>query len=96
MSSFKKVVLIQGGRSMESSISHITSQKVAEALTKLKINFTVLEADSKLYDNLIQIKPNAAFLGVHGTYGEDGILQGILEFLKFPIQEVEFYPVLCV
>ncbi len=80
----KKIVLIQGGNGAESSISLMTGKKVAEALKELNIPFTPLEANSKLYSNLMKIRPDAAFLAVHGTYGEDGLLQGILEYLKIP------------
>ena len=84
MSNLKKVVLIQGGKSEERSISLMTAKKVEQALKKMDIELTTLEADDKLYQNLIKIKPSAAFLAVHGTHGEDGILQGMLEYLKIP------------
>ena len=84
MNNIKKVVLIQGGDNAESSISRITGQTVAQALTELRINFTPLESNLKLYENLIKIQPDVAFLAVHGAYGEDGTLQGLLEYLKIP------------
>ena len=80
----KKIALIQGGFGIERDISLITGQNVAQALNQLKLTFTVFEADKNLFEKLKQEKPDLAFLAVHGPYGEDGTLQGMLEYLKIP------------
>ena len=81
----KKIVLIQGGKSPESSISLMTAKQVAKALKEIgHADYTPLEADDNLYQHLIKIKPDVAFLAVHGIYGEDGALQGMLDYLKIP------------
>ena len=80
----KKIALIQGGFGIERDISLITGHNVAQALNRLKLSFTVFEADRDLFENLKKYKPDLAFLAVHGPYGEDGTLQGLLEYLKIP------------
>ena len=80
----EKIVLIQGGPGVEREISLITGREVSKTFHRLKIPFTVLSADAGLYEKLLSLKPSKAFLAVHGPYGEDGVLQGLLEHLKIP------------
>ena len=80
----QKIVVIQGGPSIEREISLITSRNVVQSLKELNFSFTLYEADSSLYTKLQELKPDRAFLAVHGPYGEDGTLQGLLEYLKIP------------
>ena len=80
----QKILVIQGGPSIEREISLITSRNVIQALQKLNFSFTVYEADDHLYTKLQELKPDRAFLAVHGPYGEDGTLQGLLEYLQIP------------
>lgn len=80
----KKIALIEGGFSVEKEISLMTSRCVQKALKELEIKFKIFEADSSLSLNLSSFKPDIAFLATHGPYGEDGTLQGLLEFLKIP------------
>ena len=80
----KKVVLIQGGFSPEKEISRKTSQCVEKVLKTLPCSYFVAEADGTLLQRLQEEKPDLAFLGVHGTYGEDGSIQSLCEFLKIP------------
>ena len=80
----KKIALIQGGLGIERDISLITGQNVAQAFTRLELSFNTFESDTNLLEKLKKYKPDLAFLAVHGPYGEDGTLQGILEYLKIP------------
>ncbi len=80
----KKIALIQGGLGIERDISLITGNNVAQSFTKLKVSFKTFEADEDLFEKLKKYKPDLAFLAVHGPYGEDGTLQGLLEYLKIP------------
>ena len=80
----KKVVLIQGGFSPEKEISRKTSQCVEKVLKTLPCSYFVAEADGTLLQQLQDEKPDLAFLGVHGVYGEDGSIQSLCEFLKIP------------
>ena len=80
----KKVALIQGGEGLEKEISYKSSKAVAEALERLPCSYVTMEANSTLFSQLKTEKPDIAFLGLHGIYGEDGCAQAICEFLKIP------------
>lgn len=79
-----KTVLIQGGWSVEREISLMSARSAAQALNQLNISFTSCTADITLYSRLQKLKPDRVFLAVHGPYGEDGSVQGMLEYLKIP------------
>ena len=80
----KKIALIQGGFGIERDISLITGRNTAQAFSRLKLSFKKFSADENLSEKLKKYQPDLAFLAVHGPYGEDGTLQGILEYLKIP------------
>ena len=61
-----------------------TSLCVEKVLKTLPCSYFVVEADGRIFQRLQDEKPDLAFLGVHGVYGEDGSLQAICEFLKVP------------
>ena len=84
MVSRKKVALIQGGLGTERAVSFMSAEVVAKAFDKLGISYTVVESDAYLINKLSDLKPDLAFLAVHGKYAEDGTLQGICEYLKIP------------
>ena len=80
----KKVGLIQGGLGAEREVSLMSSQSVAKAFGELGISYEFIEADKNLVKSLSELKPDCVFLAVHGKYAEDGVLQGICEYLKIP------------
>ena len=80
----KKVALIQGGLGAEREISFISAQAVRKAFDVLDIPYKIIESDVHIAKNLSDLKPDCAFLATHGKYAEDGILQGICEYLKIP------------
>ncbi len=82
--SHKIVALIQGGLGAEREISLMSAQAVAKAFKELGVPYTKLFADKHLWKNLSRLKPDKAFLSVHGKYAEDGSLQGLCEYLKIP------------
>ncbi len=78
------IALIQGGPGPESQISLLSAQAVAQALERRGYAYFTATADPDLPQLLISKKPEAAFLAVHGVYGEDGGLQSLCEYLKIP------------
>ena len=78
------IAVLQGGHPSEAEISRITSKAFQESLERLGEAFQVVEYDENLVDNLKKLKPNCCLLALHGTYGEDGVVQGLLEHLKIP------------
>lgn len=78
------IAVIQGGPSSEAAVSRVTSKAIQDALKELNISYEVFEADHHLVENLKSRKFNCALIALHGRYGEDGIVQGICEYLKIP------------
>ncbi len=78
------IAVIQGGPSNEAAVSRVTSKAMQDALTELGLSFDVYEADQNLFENLKSKKYTHALIALHGRYGEDGIVQGICEYLRIP------------
>jgi D-alanine-D-alanine ligase len=79
-----KVLVIYGGLSKERDISLKSGKAIAEALKRR--NFQVKEFDfqGKIEQVIEEFKPDVAFIALHGTFGEDGSIQGALEILGVP------------
>jgi D-alanine-D-alanine ligase len=85
MTATKKIAVLMGGFSSEREISLTSGKGCAEALRGE--GFEVAEMDPKASDLAAQLnayKPDAAFNALHGRYGEDGCVQGLLELLRIP------------
>ncbi len=80
----KSIAVIEGGSGAEAIISKKTSKAFQKALDQLGYKYQVFEANKNLPEELSQFNPDVALLAVHGQYCEDGILQGLLEYLKIP------------
>ncbi|MDP2234512.1 MAG: D-alanine--D-alanine ligase [Actinomycetota bacterium] len=79
------VVVLMGGRSAEREVSLNTASQVAAALRET--GHTVTEIDSAEPDFIEQLRhagPDAVFICLHGRFGEDGTVQGLLELLDIP------------
>lgn len=81
---FKKVAVIAGGFSGEAPISRMTGKGVAAALIRRKVETKLIEADHSLAARLARYKPEAVYNGLHGPWGEDGAVQGLLEWMGIP------------
>lgn len=86
MSSHKKVLLIKGGWSAEREVSLTTAIGIEEALLKLGYEVDVLdfEPDLEALIKKLKSKPDVVFNALHGRWGEDGFIQGILNFYQIP------------
>ena len=80
-----RIAVICGGISSEREISIRSGKNCFNALKRLRYTKTRL-VDVKSVKNLVRLKGkiDAAFLTTHGKFGEDGALQGVLEWLKIP------------
>jgi D-alanine-D-alanine ligase len=78
----KKIGVLMGGLSSEREISLLTGNSVVEAMTRRGLNVFPIDADRNIAGALREI--DLAFIALHGTYGEDGCIQGVLEYLKIP------------
>jgi D-alanine-D-alanine ligase len=80
----RKIGVLMGGLSSEKSISIETGQAVLGALLDRGYDATAVFVDRDLDLVLRQHHIDAAFLALHGRYGEDGCVQGMLEVLGIP------------
>ena len=80
-----KVALLYGGASSEREISIKSGKAVENALKELNLNYRVFDPieKEKFIKEIIQYKPDVVFNVLHGKGGEDGVIQGLLEFLGF-------------
>ena len=81
----KYVAVLLGGRSPERDVSLVSGEKVIEAL-KAK-GYQVSPIDPRDHDWMAQldaIKPDVVFNALHGDWGEDGRVQGVLDYLDYP------------
>ncbi|MCC0080177.1 MAG: D-alanine--D-alanine ligase [Rhodobacter sp.] len=78
------VAVLMGGISAEREVSLSTGRMCAAALREA--GYTVIEVDAgrDLAQRLAALKPDVAFNALHGRWGEDGCVQGVLEWLGIP------------
>lgn len=80
-----KVALLAGGRSGEREISLASGEGAKEALEEAGFPVTVLDpAEKEDLKTLVDGDFDVAFLCLHGKYGEDGTVQGMLEVIGLP------------
>ncbi len=73
-----------GGWSEEREISLRTGGAIFQALKEEGFNVVGIDVDRNVVDYLKKYKINFAFLALHGPFGEDGTVQGLLEMLGIP------------
>ncbi|MBQ9258949.1 MAG: D-alanine--D-alanine ligase [Neisseriaceae bacterium] len=78
---FGKVAVLAGGFSSEREVSLNSGNAVCEALKSKGIDAHLFDPHDKPIYHLVEEKFQAAFNVLHGTYGEDGVVQGALEAL---------------
>lgn len=79
-----RLVVLAGGPSPEADVSRASGRAVCEALRRRGHEARVLEAIPEILCGLGQLDVDAVFLATHGTWGEDGTLQGLLEIARMP------------
>lgn len=78
------VAVLKGGWSSEREISLVSGAKCAEALRQEGYKVTEIDADGNIAAALTAAKPDVVFNALHGRWGEDGCVQGLLEILRIP------------
>ena len=79
-----KVVVLMGGPSAEREVSLSSGHECANALRESGCEVIEVDADRDLAARLTEIAPDVVFNALHGRWGEDGCVQGILEWLRIP------------
>ncbi len=79
-----KVVVLMGGPSAEREVSLSSGRECAAALRDHGYEVTEVDAGPDLAQHLTDAAPDVVFNALHGRWGEDGCVQGVLEWLKIP------------
>ena len=80
----KHVAVLMGGWSSERAVSLSSGKDCADALEAKGYRVSRVDVDRGVGRALYDLKPDVAFNALHGPYGEDGTIQGVLEFLGIP------------
>ncbi len=78
------VAVLMGGRSAERDVSLSTGRGCAAALREAGYGVAEIDADVDLARRLSDLRPDVVFNALHGRWGEDGVVQGMLEWLRIP------------
>ncbi len=79
-----RAVVLAGGLTYEREVSLRSGRRVLDALRQAGVDAFVLDADSQLLARLGELDPNAAFIALHGSAGEDGALRDVLDLVGVP------------
>jgi D-alanine-D-alanine ligase len=80
----KRVAVIYGGWSSERPVSLSSGRQMAEAARTAGYDVTEIDATRELARQLTDARPDAVLNGLHGPWGEDGSVQGLLEIMGLP------------
>ena len=79
-----KVAVLMGGPSAEREVSLSTGKGCAAALRGEGYEVVEIDAGADLVARLVDVAPDVVFNALHGRWGEDGCVQGILEWMRIP------------
>lgn len=88
----KKIAVLKGGHSLERNISLKSGARVEKALGELGYAVEGIDVDERLVKRLKEMKPDAAFIAMHGRSGEDGTVQELLDILGIPYTGSDVLP----
>ena len=80
----KQVVVLMGGWSAEREVSLTSGRGIAEALCRLGHRVTEIDMGRDVAARLLEARPDVVFNALHGTPGEDGTVQGMLDLMGIP------------
>ena len=76
------IVVLKGGISSEREISLSSGSAVYSGLQRLGFHVSELDVSHDVIERLQELKPDFAFITLHGENGEDGVIQGLLETME--------------
>ncbi len=80
----KHVAVLLGGVSNERPVSLSSGAQCAQALRNAGYRVTEIDVGYDVADKLAALRPDVVFNALHGPFGEDGKIQGLLEYLRLP------------
>ncbi|AVX03956.1 D-alanine--D-alanine ligase [Maritalea myrionectae] len=80
----KHVAVLMGGWASEREVSLSSGKACADALERCGYQVSRIDVDRDLGHVLEELKPDVAFNALHGRFGEDGTVQGLLEIMGIP------------
>ncbi len=81
---YNRIAVLKGGWSPEREVSLVSGAEAAKALREAGYDAVEIDVDRELAARLADLKPDAAFNALHGQWGEDGCVQGLLELMNIP------------
>ncbi|NRA88803.1 MAG: D-alanine--D-alanine ligase [Rhizobiales bacterium] len=78
------VAVLMGGWSSERPVSLWSGEACAIALEKVGYKVTKIDVDQNIASTLKTVNPDVCFNALHGPFGEDGTIQGLLEIMGIP------------
>jgi D-alanine-D-alanine ligase len=84
MSDARKVAVLKGGQSLERAVSLRSGAHAEDALERLGHDVLGIDVDAQLVARLCEAEPDAALIALHGSDGEDGTVQSLLEAIRVP------------
>src|SRR4051794_22676621 len=84
MAERKHVAVLMGGWSAERPVSLNSGRECADNLEAAGYRVTRIDVERDVAEVLQKLKPDVAFNALHGPFGEDGTIQGVLEYLEIP------------
>ena len=84
MTGFRRIAVLMGGRSAERDVSLSSGRGVMKALAEEGFEPVSVDPGDNPGDQLYRVKPDAVFNALHGRFGEDGTVQGLLELMRLP------------
>jgi D-alanine-D-alanine ligase len=80
----RHVAVLMGGRSAEREVSLVSGEACARALEERGYTATRVDVGADLHEVLGRLRPDVVFNALHGHFGEDGRVQGLLDHLAIP------------
>src|SRR5690625_1554244 len=79
-----KIAVLYGGVSKERDVSISTSRGIMDALRKHGHDVIGIDFHPERLQEIIELDVDLVFIGLHGKFGEDGSVQGLLDMLEIP------------
>jgi D-alanine-D-alanine ligase len=78
----EKIAVLYGGLSSEREVSLKSGKAVSDALNSININHILFDVNHNILNDLLNNNITLVFNALHGRYGEDGTLQGMLDMVN--------------